>query len=276
MNSSNASPDLSALLGAAQADDNLSPAGLQALSINDLGANIQAGLGLSVDDVKTSEVTLLVIVLDDSSSIRFTHGNTEAVRDGMNLILKSLADTKQAESILAYCIQLNRGVLFPFTPIIDGKTKKLDQQLLLTPQNYNPSGGTPLYDTVLTALGTAVAKVAEFSIAGVPARSVTIILTDGDNCGGTKVHPESTKPVVDDLLRKEMHIVAFMGIKDGQTDFEDIAKRMGIRKEWILTPSNDASSIRHACATVSQSAVRASQTAGASGFSKVTAGGFGG
>lgn len=265
-------PDLNALFGAAKQDNNLSGGGLQVLNLNDLGTQIQAGLGVKVDDVTSSEVICLVLVVDDSSSIRFVQGNTEAIRDGVNSILGALADTKQSDSIIGYCILMNRGVLYPFSPILDGK--KLDQKLQLTPQNYNPSGGTPLYDTVTVALGTAIAKVQEFSNAGVPARAITVVITDGENAGGRKQDPSDVRPLVDDLMRSEMHLVIGMGIADGHTDFKDIFTRMGIRPEWVLTPANDPSSIRKACMMVSQSAVRASQAA-AGGFSQVVAGGFG-
>lgn len=282
-------PDLSALLGQAQGDGNLTGGGLAALQLNDLGQTMQAGLGVSVDDVSSSEAILLLLVLDDSGSIGFVRGNTEAVRDGVNLILQSLADTKQKDAIYVYCVRLNRGILYPFKPLIDGKTGKLDQSLVLTPNNYNPSGGTPLFRTSLTALGTAVAKVQEFANAGVPARAITVIITDGADTESTRA--SSCQQVVTDLLRSEMHLVIGMGIDDGSTDFVEVFTDMGIQAggrrskrdrpapnqpDWVLTPKNDPSSIRRACAMVSQSAVRASQAAGGTGFSKVAAGGFGG
>jgi hypothetical protein len=292
---SNSSPtDLNALFAAAQDDNNLSSGGLQALALNDLGAQIQAGLGVSIDDVQASEAILVLFVLDDSSSIR-SAGNAQAVRDGMNIILQALADTKQNEMIYIYCIQLNRGVLFPFTPLVvkdpadpTGKKFKLDERLKLTAQNYNPSGSTPLFDTATIAFGTAIGKVQEFANAGVASRSITIILTDGENYGGRKVQPEDVRPVVDDLNAKEVHLVIGFGIEDGHTDFADVFGRMGIPNgrdkhgrpdtnapNWVLTVKSDPSAIRAKCYMVSQSAVRASQAAAGAAFSQVAAGGFG-
>lgn len=288
-------PDLSALLGQAQTSDpnnpGLTAAGLGALNLNDLGQTMQAGLGVSVDDVTSSEAILLLLVLDDSGSISFVPGNEQAVRDGVNGILEALAATKQAPSVYVYCIRLNRGILYPFKPLIDGKTGKLDQSLLLTTSNYNASGGTPLFRTSTTAFGTAVAKVQEFANAGVPARAITVMITDGADTDGK--HARTVAPVVQDLLRSEMHLVIGMGIDDGSTDFVEIFTDMGVQAggrkrkrdqaqaglpDWVLTPKADGSSIRRACAMVSQSAVRASQAAGGGGgnFSKVAAGGFGG
>lgn len=294
MNSSS-SPDLNALLGAnaagnaAVAGGPLGNAAVQALHINDLGQQIQNGLGVSVDDVTSSDVILVQLVVDDSSSIRFVQGNTEAVRSGVNGILESLADTKQKDSIFVYCVLLNGGTLYPVTPLIDGATGKLNDKLLLSVKNYNPSGGTPFYDTATVALGTAMAKYLEFAGAGVPARTITILITDGEDQGSVKNRrPEDVKPVVEDMWRTEMHIVIGMGIDDGHTDFKDVFGRMGIPNgrdksgredpsapNWVLTPQNDPSSIRRACMMVSQSAVRASQTPAGANFSNV-AGGFGG
>jgi hypothetical protein len=77
--------------------------------------------------------------------------------------------------------------------------------------------------------------------------------------------------LVDDMLRSENHIVAAMGIDDGDTDFHKVFAAMGIPREWILTPGNTSSEVRKAFQVFSQSAVRASQT---TAFSKTALGGF--
>jgi activator of 2-hydroxyglutaryl-CoA dehydratase len=146
----------------------------------------------------------------------------------------------------------------------------------MTDSNYNPMGGTPLFDQIAVTLGTVLAKSQEFSDAGVPCRTVTVIVTDGaDEHSRTHRKAAALAPLVRDLLKTEMHIIAFMGIDDGSTDFRAIARELGIPDEWILTPKNTPSEIRKAFALVSQSAVRASLAAGAAGFSKVAGGGFG-
>jgi hypothetical protein len=59
---------------------------MQTLTIADIGAMIQAGLGTPVDDVTVSEAVLVTIMPDDSGSIRFA-GNAQVVCDGHNLVL---------------------------------------------------------------------------------------------------------------------------------------------------------------------------------------------
>src|SRR5512143_3016248 len=119
------------LLKAAHDEGELSPAAMKALSIPDIGAQIQAGLGITVDDVHASEVVLVTMMPDDSGSIRFA-SNAQAVRDGHNLVLDALRGSKQAEGILAHTRYLNGRVLYPYC--------LLDQAVRMDKHNYDPNG----------------------------------------------------------------------------------------------------------------------------------------
>ena len=257
------STSLSTLLGDAGLDDGATKA--MVLTADTLGPAIMAGLGIvQLDDITSSEVLLVTEVLDDSSSIRFGT-NTESVRDGHNGMLDALMGAKQAGDVLISCRTLNRGVLYPYCPLAGAER--------LNTSNYNPSGGTPLYDQVAITLTGVAAKTGEFEQGGVAVRSVTVIVSDGGDNSGPQV-PASLTKMVKGLLSTEQHIIAGMGIDDGYTDFRQVFGDMGIPDEWILTPGNTPSEIRRAFAVVSQSAVRASQAAGGS-FSQVALGGFG-
>jgi hypothetical protein len=242
----------------------LSPASQSVLDVPDLGALIQAGLGVSVDDVTASEVTLVTLMIDDSGSIRFA-GNAQAVRDGHNQILDDLAASKQEGSILVCCRYLNGRVLYPYGPI--------SQAIRMTPVNYDPNLGTPLYDQSVVLLGTVLAKAQEFSDANVPVKTVTYTLTDGSDQHSCRNTAADVASLVNDLLMQETHIIGAVGFQDGYTDFHQVFGEMGIRNEWILTPDNTSSEVRRAFGTVSKSAVRASQS-GAT-FSQTAVAGFG-
>lgn len=235
-----------------------------ALTVVDIGAQIQEGLGVRVDDVEASEVVLLTMMPDDSASIRFC-GNTQFVRDGHNLVIDALKASKQQDNILAHTRYLNGQVLFPYMSI--------EKAIPLDANNYNPRFGTPLYDQSIVLLGTVLAKTKEFADNGVPVRTVTLIITDGADAGSVKASPPMVKALVDAMLKTEQHIIAAMGIDDGDTDFRQVFGEMGIRDEWILTPANNMTEIRKAFQVFSQSAVRASQSA--VNFSKMAMGGFG-
>jgi hypothetical protein len=246
------------LLDDAHGTGALSARSLAALDVVDVGAQIQAGLGCTVDDVAASEVVLVTMMPDDSQSIAAA-GNTAAVRDGHNFVLEALRTSKQAGEVLAHTRYLNGTVLCPYTA--------LEHAVSMTSSNYDPRLGTPLYDQAVVLLGTVVAKSQELAQAGIAVRTVTLIITDGGDYGSTRCKPADVKALVGDLLAQENHIVAAMGISDGSTDFTAVFRAMGIPDRWILTPGNSASEIRRAFAVFSQSAVRASQGAQLGGFS---------
>ena len=242
----------------------LSAEGLRALTVNaDIGAQIQAGLGIAPDDVPSTEVVLVTMMPDDSGSIRFA-GNADAVRAGHNQVVEALRCSKQQEDILVHTRYLNGTVLYPYRQLRDATP--------MTSKNYDPSEGTPLYDQTVVLLGTVLAKARQFEDAGVPVRTVTLIISDGADQHSTRQTPAAVRAVVEDLQRKEVHVVAAMGIDDGTTDFRRVFREMGIPDGWILTPGNTPGEIRRAFQTFSQSAVRVSQTAGP--LSQAGLGGF--
>ena len=140
-------------------------------------------------------------------------------------------------------------------------------------RNYDPNGGTPLYQQTVVLLGTVLAKSRQFAAAGVPARTVTLIITDGADEGSGRPGAREVKALVSDMLKAERHIIAALGVDDGSTDFRAVFREMGIEDRWILTPGQGAGEIRRAFQVFSQSALRASQSAGS--FSKTAVGGFG-
>jgi hypothetical protein len=245
------------LLEAAHGTGALSKTALDALDVVDVGAQIQAGLGVTIDDVAASEVVLLTMMPDDSSSIAQA-GNTAAVRDGHNFVLAALRDSKQSGEVLAHTRYLNGNVLFPYTA--------LDNAVQMTAQNYDPRLGTPLYDQAVVVLGTVIAKAHELAQAGIAVRTMTLIITDGGDYGSKRSRPADVKAIVDDMLARENHIVAAMGISDGTTDFRAVFASMGIPDRWVLTPGNSATEIRRAFQVFSRSAVRATQGAQLGGF----------
>lgn len=255
--------DLRNLFESSRDDGNLSDTSVNILTLPDLGAKIQQGLGIAVDDIPASEVFLLTLLVDDSSSIHAA-GNEGLVRDGYNSILAALKESKQESGILIHTRYLNGTVLCPFTLIA--------QAAALNSSTYQAVGNTPLYDESVAILGTVLAKTQEFADAGVPARSVTVIITDGADCGSRRYKARDAKSIVDDMLASESHIVAGVGLSDGHTDFRRVFRSMGIEDRWILTPGTSKSDIRATFRVISQTAVRTSQGRGQ--FSRAAAGGF--
>ena len=243
-------PNLQTLFQTAHTEGELSTTALNALNVQDIGAQIQAGLGVSVDDVSASEVVLVTLMPDDSGSIRFS-GNAAVVMAGHNTTLDVLAKSAQRDNLLLHTRYLNGRVLYPYCPI--------DQAVPMTTQNYDPNLGTPLYDQTLVVLGTVLAKAKTFADNGVPVRTITLLITDGADQHSTYGTASKVQSLVNDMVTQENHIVAAMGIDDGHTDFHQVFHNMGIRSEWILTPGNRHHDIQQAFQLFSQSAIRLSQ-----------------
>jgi hypothetical protein len=246
------------LLSDAHDAGELSAKALKTLDVVDVGAQIQAGLGVSIDDVAASEVVLLTMMPDDSHSIA-SAGNTDAVRDGHNFVIEALGRSKQAGEVLAHTRYLNGHVLFPYTA--------LEHAVPMSGANYDPRLGTPLFDQAAVVLGTVIAKAKELEQAGIAVRTVTLIITDGADYGSQRCRAADVAAIVKDMLARENHIIAAMGISDGSTDFRAVFQSMGIPDRWILTPASSATEIRRAFQVFSQSAVRAAAGAVLGGFS---------
>lgn len=240
------------LFDAAHRDGTLSTHTKTAIDVLDLGAQIQAGLGVAVDDVESSEVVLVTMMPDDSGSIRFA-GNAEAVRQGHNMVLDALEACKQSDDIFVHNRYLNGRVLYPYTAVRQAER--------MTTANYDPNMGTPLYDQTMVLLATVLAKAQEFADNGVPVRTVSLLITDGADVHSTRSSARDVAALIADMSAAENHVVAAMGISDGSTDFERVFGDMGIARQWVLTPGNTASEVRKAFQVFSQSAVRASQSA---------------
>jgi hypothetical protein len=263
MNTGNTGMHVGDLVAQAHEEGLLSAASAQALSAVDLGAQIQAALGVDVDDVPASEVVLVTMMPDDSGSISAAN-NEQAVRDGHNLVLDTLAASREREAILVHTRYLNGRILYPYAV--------LEESVRMDGSNYQACLGTPLYDQSVVLLGTVVAKAQQFARCGVPVRTVTLIITDGADEGSHRHGARDVAALVRDMTLAETHIVAALGIDNGYTDFRRVFREMGIADRWILTPGHSAPDIRRAFQLFSQSAVQASR---AGRFMGTALGGFG-
>ena len=265
MTSKTPSSSAAALLQSATDTGVLSAATARMIQVPDLGQRVQEALGMPAGQYTNSEVTLVATMIDDSGSIRMS-GQSQTMRDGHNHVLAALNGAKSAGNILIHGRLLNGGILYPYGP--------LDAAVEMTPQNYNPDKGTPLYDETVIFLSAVAAKYQEFTDQGIDARCVSLIMTDGADEHSRLHTAVDCQRLIIDLLKTEHHIIAAMGINNGSTDFRRVFQEMGILDEWVLTPGNTDKEIRAAFRAFSQSAVRASQ--GAQSFSKAAGGGFAG
>lgn len=290
---SNAS-QITDLLAAAQDDGDIDPQTFAALGQLNIANSLVPTFGLPADDFKQNEVITVSLMPDDSGSIDFG-GNTQNMHLGHNMLIDAFlgASASVQKNILWMCRTLNGKVIAPWC--------ELSQAPRLPHKNYNPIHGTPFFDSGMEHLASVLVKFKEFESSGVPARTITCFVSDGFDEHSTRHRAEDIRRFAEGLTSREHHIIAGMGLQYALSDaaardaarkdpnliievdikgvrtkvvnFEHVYRQMGIQDKWILTTSSDLKDIRAAFQTLSQTAVRASQSAAS--FSQQAAGGFG-
>jgi uncharacterized protein YegL len=223
-----------------------------ALLTGNLGAVIIAGAaGTALEDITASDVTLITVLIDASSSIA-ARNLEQAVREGQNALVDAFAGAKEATSILMalWTFADTTEVVHAYVPV--GDAARLDRK------SYRAHGSTRLYDTWCDALAANVAYGQQLRDGGTPCRSVVVVITDGEDCGSRRSAGDCAK-VSRDLLASEQFILAFVGVGD-DVDFHAVAKSMGVPDGCVAVQKDaTASQLRRVFQLVSQSAIRASQ-----------------
>jgi hypothetical protein len=207
-----------------------------------IGQAVAAGMGPFFNLPPGADVLLVSLMPDNSGSIGVI-GAEQAVCHGHNRIVAALGESSQRGYCFVHTRYLNGGVLNPYTPY-DRATP------MHCPTNYRPTGRTPLFDQAVVLLGTVMAKTAELEAHGATVRTLTVLMTDGDDTSSQKMTPASVAWLVRDMQSSRAHLVVGMGIADGKTDFCEVFQSMGIARQWITTPDHDPASILNAFDTV--------------------------
>jgi uncharacterized protein YegL len=217
-----------------------------------LGAVVIAGAsGTAMDNIMATDVTLITVLIDASSSIG-TSGLEQAVRDGQNQLVDSFAGSKEKDAILMALWSFNQtqNVYHSYVPVSDATR--------LNGQNFQAGGATALYDTWCDALAANVAYAEQLRATGTPCRSVVVVITDGGDYGSKRRAGDCAR-ISADLLKSEQFVLAFVGV-GAETDFRKVARSMGIPDGCVMVATQaTASELRKAFQMVSQSAIRASQ-----------------
>jgi hypothetical protein len=258
----NGSSDLKDLFAGAVDAGTISPQSSSLLS-GDLGSVVIAGAaGKAMEDIEATDVTLITVLLDASSSIG-SRGLEKAVRDGYNLLVHTFGNSRESDSILMALWTFNddQKVVHSYVPVADAA--KLDAN------NYRSSGCTRLYDTWCSALAANIAYAQNLRDGGTPCRSIVVVITDGEDVGSSR-KPSECARLSRDLLASEQFVLAFVGV-GSDVDFKAVASSMGIPDGCIEVQTRATPQTLHrAFQMVSQSAIRVSQSwispGGNSGF----------
>ncbi|MEQ9499293.1 MAG: vWA domain-containing protein [Deltaproteobacteria bacterium] len=241
---------INGLLGGAVSAGTLSSQ--SSMLIGNLGPMVIAGAnGMDAEDIEATDVTLVTLLIDASSSIQ-SSGLEQAVRDGYNEMLEAFAGSREHDSILvsAWKFDDKSHLLHSYVPVKDAT--RLDRK------NYRGQGTTRLYDTWCDALLANVAYAQKLRDSGTPVRSLAVVITDGADVG-SKRRVTECKKLTQDLLASEQFVLAFVGVGD-ERFFRGIADAMGVPDGSIEVQTNaTASGLRRVFQMVSRSAIRASQ-----------------
>ncbi len=218
----------------------------------DLGNVVIAGAaGMDTEDIVASDVTLITVLIDASSSIA-SSGLEDAVRDGQNALIDAFRDSKEKDSVLLalWTFGSDVNVVHSYVPI--------DDATRLDASNYAGAGATRLYDTWVDALAANVAYAEQLRASGTPCKSVAVVVTDGADCGSRRRATDCAR-ISKDLLASERFQLAFVGV-GADADFRPTARSMGVPEGSIAaTGAASPSAVRRMFHMVSQSAVAASQ-----------------
>lgn len=243
--------DVANAIATAVASGTLSPQSATMITGNLGGVVIAGAAGKALEDIAASDVTLVTVLIDKSSSIADTH-LTQAVREGQNELVKAFRGAREKDSVLL--------ALWTFDSAMDVVHSYLpaDEAVLLDQKNYQPNGATSLYDTWCDALAANVAYAQRLRAGGTPCRSVVVVITDGADCGSHRGSSDC-KRLSMDLLASEQFTLAFVGVgKD--VDFKKVARAMGVPDACVLVQKDATpSALRRTFQMVSQSAIRLSQ-----------------
>lgn len=239
---------INGLLGSAVSAGTLSAGNV----LGNLGPLVIAGAnGMDAEDIEATDVTLVTLLIDASSSIQ-SSGLEQGVRDGYNEMLDAFAGSREHDSILVSSWKFDDAshLIHSYVPVKDAT--RLDAK------NYRGSGTTKLYDTWCDALLANVAYAQKLRDSGTPVRSLAVVITDGADVG-SKRRVSDCKKLTVDLLASEQFVLAFVGVGD-PSYFTKIAQSMGVPAGSVEVQSNaTASGLRRVFQMVSRSAIRASQ-----------------
>lgn len=242
-------------------EGSISQSASQSLRMVDLNDQIAPALAENIEDLMVTEQILVGMLFDNSGSIRFSN-NTQLVRNGHNDIVDKLRRTTEQNAVMMHSRLLNPNlddgeggrtdILYPFMPVHG--VPLMDQH------NFNPNGGTPLYDQMAVMLGTIQAETQRFARLAIPCRSITVFITDGADLDSNLYSPSTIRPIVQSMLAEEFNIVAAIGVQDDiGTDFRAVFADCGLLPDSILTPDNIQDELTRAFAMTSQSISQASQ-----------------
>lgn len=170
----------------------------------------------------------VVILLDSSGSMS---GIKYETIEAFNNLLNQL---KQTEAVLGEATQFSLVTFDDNANVMS--SEEISSAVGLTSSNFNPNGGTALYD----ALGCTLSALENEE------QNMLYLVTDGEENSSSLFTSEAVKTLVDQVLDEGLWEMAFIGSHESS---EETAERLGINR--FIEFGNGAEGIQSAMETVS-------------------------
>ncbi len=190
--------------------------------------------GWEVDDreQKTSKV-LVTVILDKSGSMKPIQKKTV---DGFNEYLSGLREDKETEYSLTL-VQFSSDALGIPHVQLEHHDKKISEIVgVMWLHNYEPSGGTPLFD----AIGQTVCQIPNDS-----RPKIVVIITDGEENASMEFNRESVKNLIVEKEKLDWKFI-FLG---ANIDTPVVAQGLGLRSFASYSVGNIGNAFRSAAAS---------------------------
>ena len=193
--------DLDDLFQGAQ-DDGLTEDTLDLVVSNLNGPTMTQTVGVGLDDIASSEVTLAMNIIDMSGSM--TPHAQNLMRAYNDDYLTAMRSSPVADDILVSTILFDDMV-----ELLHGYVS-LDDAQVLTPAVYKPRGATAMYDAIANGVTNMVLYAQQLRQSGIAVRCIVLIYTEGDD-NSSKQRAKDIKRTVEELYKQEIYTFALIG-----------------------------------------------------------------
>jgi len=232
---------------------------------NRIGGSNFSFSGARINDLGATEYTMATIAVDMTGSVI---GFEKQLRQMLVTAIDACRKSPRSNNLLVRIILFSTGVggvqeLDGFTPL-----QEIDVNAY---PNFNPSGGTPLYDAVYNAVGATVQYGADLTAGDFLCNGIVFIITDGDDNTSTATPRMIAEQVSDARKGEKLEslVTVLIGINAGEAStylqsFQQQAQLDQYIDAGDATPQN----LAKLAAFVSQSVSSQSQALGTGGASR--------
>lgn len=247
-------------------DDGLTDDTLDLVISNLNGPTMATAVGMPLDQLASSEVTLAMNIIDMSGSM--TPHAADLMHAYNDSYLGAMTNSLAADDILVSTILFNGDV-----QLLHGYVG-IDDAVRLTDSEYDPYGCTALYDAVAGGLTNMVLYAQQLRQSGVMVRCIVIVYSDGED-NASQQRARDVARTAQELLKQEIYTLAYVGFVPGsskpalgfntkartnpaQAKVQKLADEIGFTEALTAGLSQDA--LRHIFHMVSMSTVHVSQS----------------